>query len=771
MQPARKRIADGFVELSGGMDSGRNASILERNKVAYARNVRFREGFPRNRPGFKKLPLLFRKIDPNNSLYEVEDTDLRAVFEDGTVQGAEFYSNLTIPGIIVAVVGGRFFQIELSISQSSKSDGTYQSGYRVKEMPLLKTQTTNVLAGTTINIGISANVTVGSAANILVSKNGSIDIGGVSFRLNSVTQPQTINITNLTSSNQTIASNAIVTYYIVDANSDAEQRAYFCKAEQFLIIQDGQSRALIFDGARLRRSLEHDFAGRREVPTGTVMAYGNGRLWVAIQGKYFIAGDIVGGPTGTDSYGFNDSLLKFTENDYLNEGGYFRVPDQAGNITAMKFVSTVDTALGQGPLQIFTETHVFSVNAPIDRDEWKNLQYPIQTVSLVSNGAAGDKSTILVNGDIFYRAKDGIRSFVLARREIGEWGNTPLSNEVGTILNHDAKSLLTFSSAALFDNRLLMTSDPAPNGSGCYHRSLIALDFHGISAMAIRTPPAYDGVWDLSDSDIYFTQLVSGSYNRDDRCFFIGLLRKSISLAADFTVPAIAATVTLTVSSTTGMESGGSILIRGKRWRITTIGGSTSVTVTNESETAGIRIQSGQPILVQTNQLWEISQNDRFDYNGDETQISISSYIDTPSYPFTFGLSAQPSDAFQLKRLEMGELFVDDIFGDVDFVVKYRPDQSPEWFSWHTWSESVTAQNCNNCSGSTNSSLTCLNPGYRARMRLPTPSDTCETGQTKLSRYGYEFQGQLQWTGSARIKKFRMQAEEQQETAAGECRS
>lgn len=700
MQHQLKRIADGFISLEGGMDSGRNPSILERNKVAYASNARFRGGFVRNRPGIKKLPLIFRKVDPSHSGYELPDTALQEVFEDNNCQGAAFYSYGNNRGFIFTVIGGRFFGVELRESNSPTFGGSTVIGHRVNEFVLKKEETTKLLAGgLSLANGASGNVSVGTVANITTELNSSISIGGTVFRLNSVTSPQTINITNLTGVAQAKSAGAVVSYGVRDTNSTANKIVFFCQAEQFLIVQDGVNRALIFDGASLRRSAFRDSRGQDEVPVGTVMAYGNGRLWVAVGGSYFIAGDIVGGPTGTALYNFNDSILKFTENDYLNEGGYFRVPNQAGIITAMRFIPTPDTSLGQGPLQVFTATHVFSVNVPVDRDNWKNLEFPIQTVSLISNGSVSDRSTVLVNGDIFFRAKDGIRSFVVARREMGDWGNTPLSNEVGVILDSDSPSLLSFASAVLFDNRLLMTADPVHVPNGCYHRSLIALDFHPISAMATRTSPAFDGVWNLSDVSANFVQLLVGNYDGKDRCFSI------------------------------------------------------------------VRDSSGD------NEVWEISKDGKFDYNGDSTAIAIPSYVETPSYPFIFGLTAPGSDAMQLKRLEMAEVFVDDIAGTVSFVVKFKPDQAPDWYTWHSWSETVNFQDCTNCVAGVNNSLTCAPTNYRARMRLPTPADTCETGQSKLARFGYEFQSRLEWTGSARIKKFRMQALEQQEEASGDCRS
>ena len=115
-------------------------------------------------------------------------------------------------------------------------------------------------------------------------------------------------------------------------------KAWFQQAENYMIIQDGSTRAIIFDGGGARRSS----AEANEVPTGTAMAYSNGRLWVAkTDRKTLVAGDIVYGPSGTSEHGRRDAVLKFTENDFLNEGGEFSA--YGGNIRALKPIGVVDT--------------------------------------------------------------------------------------------------------------------------------------------------------------------------------------------------------------------------------------------------------------------------------------------------------------------------------------------------------------------------------------------------------------------------------------------
>jgi hypothetical protein len=297
-----------------------------------------------------------------------------------------------------------------------------------------------------------------------------------------------------------------------DVNNPEREQSWILQAEDFCIIQNNQDKPIIYNGASSRRSN----LPNKEVPVGSVMAYGLGRLWVA-RGRDFVASDIVGGPSGTTRYGRRDAVLKFTENDYLNEGGTFRAP---APVTAMAFPSNLDTALGEGELTVFTRTGAVIVRVPASRDDWKNLSIPLQRTALKPKGATSQNSVVEVNSDLFFRADDGIRSFVMAQRSFGQWGNTPSSLEVRRVMDADDRRLLQFASSTLFDNRLLMTVSPVYDPTyGTYFRGLVALNFDSVSGMFEKLPPAYDGVW----TGLNILQVVSGDFDGVERCFIFAL--------------------------------------------------------------------------------------------------------------------------------------------------------------------------------------------------------------------------------------------------------
>lgn len=300
-----------------------------------------------------------------------------------------------------------------------------------------------------------------------------------------------------------------------DPNSSTLLRAWFEQAEMFSLIQNGQDRCLIFDGAGLRRA---DPAAK-EVPVGTITRYALGRLTVVLpDGRSFMAGNLVGTTaSGTISYGFRDSILKFDENLYLDGGGVFSAPYR---ITAIAEVATLDTTLSQGPIQVFTSNGAYSVNYPFDRAEWAAVTYPLVTGSLLSHGALSQESTVNVNNDLWFRSSDGIRSLRVARRNFDGWGDTPLSHEVERIITFDTPSLLSYSSGVLFDNRLIQTASPRYIANrGVVHHGLIPLDFNEASSIARDGIPAYEGLW----TGLRVLQILSFEVEGVLRCFLFTL--------------------------------------------------------------------------------------------------------------------------------------------------------------------------------------------------------------------------------------------------------
>lgn len=464
MKNESKKISrDGFTSLLGGIDSSRSPSLLDLSQSAWAGNVTYRSGLPVTRPRFFQNPLVFQNVEQ------------QLWFQTHAVQGSTVFAPRYRSETIVVSVGGRIFEIDP------------ENGFTVREItPHSMTLTNGVFVVPAI--GASTTIVVDDASVIPIGL--PIEVEGGRYLVVSISG-QILTVTNI---DATAGGTSGATAMALDPNSSTLGTAWMQQAELFLIIQDGQKRAIIYDGSKSFRSN----IVLQQVPTGKQMAYGKGRLWVAVNENEYVAGDIVGGQLHDPTYPKKlDSVLYFTENTFLAGGGAFAVPLQSGAITAMIFMPVLDTSTGNGPLLIFTERAIFTCNASEDRDTWATTRSPLQTIVSIGSGAVGQYSVAqTTNSDIFFRAPDGVRSFYLAMREFtNSWGSTPNSTEMDRVLPFDDLLLLKYGSMIQFDNRLLFTIQPLPTLENAYHRGLGVLDFNLISSMRGKAPPVYEGVW------------------------------------------------------------------------------------------------------------------------------------------------------------------------------------------------------------------------------------------------------------------------------------
>lgn len=284
-------------------------------------------------------------------------------------------------------------------------------------------------------------------------------------------------------------------------NSGILKQVWMQQTIETLVIQDGQSAPILYNGSTARR------AGPTEVPRGKMMAYGNGRLWVAINQNELVAGDIRQRTPGSE--------LFFTETNYLAGGGALFF---ARGITGMQFIP-VTGAADFGTLMVFGSDNAESIRADVTtRDQWGMPGFVTNVFRDI--GASGGWSISQVNQDLYWRDSHGnIRSLANSISTNNSPGSTPISREVTRLVGYDSDSLLPWVSSVYFDNRLLMTSSPYLNISGgVSFRDLVSLDFSPISTMQVKAPPAYDGQWTGIPG---IGQIVTGQFNGVNRCFII----------------------------------------------------------------------------------------------------------------------------------------------------------------------------------------------------------------------------------------------------------
>jgi hypothetical protein len=143
--------------------------------------------------------------------------------------------------------------------------------------------------------------------------------------------------------------------------------------------------------------------------------------------------------------------------------------------------------------------------------------------------------------------------------------------------------------------------------------------------------------------------------------------------------------------------------------------------------------------------LWEVTNFLQEDENV-TGNLRVSFVFETPSFTW--------NDPFQLKELDTLELWLDELYGQVEFTVEFRPDQHPCWEYWHKWTDCAPRNECED----PGVVLSCDYPQqrykqqYRATVVLPKPPRFCENSQHRPIDHGYSFQFRITIKGHVRIR-------------------
>jgi len=462
------------------------------------------------------------------------------------------------------------------------------------------------------------------------------------------------------------------------ANSATITQSFFCQGESFMAIQDGTAEPLIWDGTVLRRVSA--MGGTAPfMPTGQCMDYSNGRWWVAT-GRFYTAGDIVGGPSGTAPRRFTDAILHWTENAFLAGGGAFSVPTSAGNIRALAHTANLDTALGQSPMYVFTRKTIYQVTVPASRSTWNaydplttTKDVPLVTVAQRNFGCVAERSIVPINGDLYFQIPGGfVQSLMISTRFFGQPGNTPISNNENRAIQFNDRALLPFASGIELNNRVLQTVLPVTTPVGVAFQGLMPLDFDIISTLEKKLPPAWEGI----QLGLDILQVWSGDFGGRTRAF------------------------------------------------------------------AAVHSRIDDSI-----EIWELTSDERTDTNATTADNRVTTVIEFPARSM--------GDLFRLKELDCFELWVDKLYGKVEFTVEWRPDQHPCWQFWATWIECAARNSCEDV----DAIFPCPYPAqtYREQYRIPMvlqkpPRRSCENTNGRPFDLGYSFQIRLTIKGWCRVR-------------------
>lgn len=154
----------------------------------------------------------------------------------------------------------------------------------------------------------------------------------------------------------------------------------------------------------------------------------------------------------------------------------------------------------------------------------------------------------------------------------------------------------------------------------------------------------------------------------------------------------------------------------------------------------------------QSFQLWEFVTGQTSDVQADGQEARIAMQIEFPAY--TWG------DEELLKKLTGAELWVDSVYGTVDFNLEYRPDGDVCWHKWKQWRVCSPRNSCETVENPVCYPLEGFGASYRSTMTIPVPpQEDCETATGRPASQGYQFQPRLTVTGYCRVRSIRLFAE------------
>lgn len=283
---------------------------------------------------------------------------------------------------------------------------------------------------------------------------------------------------------------------IIDGNNPRLMHVWFAQGYEWLFAQNGEQNCTIWDGTN---AAFRSNPANKEMPVGGPMELIHGRMAVtSADGTNQIAvSDIVYGNNAT----VTSDIWKFTDITYWAEGGAFGIAANLGDIMGIKAMPYLDTGSGQSELVVLCRYGATSFDLSGSRSTWLDTQ--VQRISLIGMGCESTHSLCRLNGDLIYKAQDGIRSYRNSRQEFAQgYNQNPISYDVNKWIRQENKALLQFNSQIAWNNLMISATMPMMErnqntdwGYHRYHRGLLVLDCNPQSVLTNAGVAAWQGMW------------------------------------------------------------------------------------------------------------------------------------------------------------------------------------------------------------------------------------------------------------------------------------
>lgn len=582
----------------------------------------------------------------------------------------------------------------------------------------------------------------------------------------------------------------------------ATKPVYFCQASRFTIIQDGQSEPLIYaiedqtkklytraeigNSAILAAPLtSNSNYGTEKIPIGTFMAYGQGRLFVAVKEENSVpsaiwAGDIsFGGSTdkkeiltsatsgatkqiftvkNTHNYVVGDYVTVEAHNTLKPINGTYEIIEVNAAKTTFTVYADAGTDGTSGFASVFNagkDTDIFHFTEHHYINEGGALIIPAELGRIKALTFLPVQDTTAGQGDLVAFCDRGAASFAVSL-ERSKWKETQSFQKV------------------LFMNIGLVGESVCPVNGDLFFRSM---DGNGIrSYRNARAEFTGTGQTPLSaeidpilmrDTEFLLektlksqspAQLSAGvSLIYFDNRLLMTCLPKVQTFAAPSTRnPFVYFTgiVALDFQSVSANNGKSSAAYDGVWTGINVL----SLAAGNFD---GNRRAFAACYHNDRMEIWEITKDLEYDRSSSSGQSNIVCSVTTRNYDF--------DDPAMLKKLLRCDLWFDSISGGpvaaLDIELFYRPDSSPKYVPWATWQKCFTTQYTN-----PTPALELITPyakGYAPQLRSPTPPQTANSITGWPDNIGYDFGVKVKWIGQGRLSRLMLHCLETVENVGG----
>ena len=316
-------------------------------------------------------------------------------------------------------------------------------------------------------------------------------------------------------------------------------QAYFCQVGKHCVVQNGvydpvENWPVILHGDDVVDNLEteyifenvlvkvkdFEFTGPSglardsdaiRVPIGKAMAFGQGRLFVAVE-RYYDNGLSSGRApgwrvgeglrhivAGDDERGDEPArMFVFRQNDVLSGGGAISLPAENGFISSMAFFRNAATGTGLGELMVLCRRGAAAFAVSADRTtQWFSNGFGQQLFQ--SSGSASPWALIPVNSDLAYYGDGGLRTIkytASSETSTGGLATIPLGPEVSNYAAGTLDSHEPFVTMAAADNYVFFTAGGTVLADGSVaFRDLLPWDLANFQVTGEQPSRVFAGAW------------------------------------------------------------------------------------------------------------------------------------------------------------------------------------------------------------------------------------------------------------------------------------